>query len=84
MDSPKIKVYGTTWCGETRRTREYFDINNIEYEWIDIDKDSEAADIVKSINNGYKSVPTIVFPDGSTLTEPSLYALKEKFAKPGK
>lgn len=80
MADGKIKIYGTNWCGETRRTREYFDINRIEYEWIDIDQDKEAAEVVKGINNGYKSVPTIVFQDGTTLTEPSLYALKEKLA----
>lgn len=81
MERPKIKIYGTSWCGETRRTREYFDTNKIVYEWIDIDQDTEAAEIVKKINNGYKSVPTIVFPDGTSLTEPSLFVLKEKLSK---
>jgi mycoredoxin len=80
MGNTKIKIYGTNWCGDTRRAREYFDTNKVDYEWIDIDQDPAAAEIVKTINGGYKSVPTIVFPDGSTLTEPSVFELKEKLS----
>jgi len=78
MANDKIKVYGNSWCGDTRRARQFFDSNQIEYEWIDIEKDPEAAKIVEEINHGYRSVPTIVFPDGSTLTEPSTYELNKK------
>jgi len=83
MASEKIIIYGTSWCGDTRRVREYFDINKIEYEWIDIDRDPAAAEIVEEIANGYRSVPTIVFTDGSSLVEPSLYAIKEKLSTLG-
>lgn len=75
----KIIMYGTTWCGASRRARQFLDENNIEYEWVDIDKDREAAKLVEKINGGYRSVPTIVFPDDSTLTEPSSYQLRAKF-----
>ncbi len=78
MAETKIKLYGTTWCGDTRRARQFFEMNNIEYEWIDIDQDEAAADYVKSVANGYLSVPTILFPDGTILVEPSTYDLKEK------
>lgn len=78
MAETKIKLYGTTWCGGTRSVRQYLDMNNIEYEWIDIDQDEAAAEYVKSVANGYRSVPTLVFPDGSVLVEPSTYDLKEK------
>ena len=78
MANDKIKVYGNSWCGDTRRARQFFDSNQIEYDWIDIEKDPEAAKIVEEINHGYRSVPTIVFPDGSTLTEPSTYELNKK------
>lgn len=78
MADEKIKVYGNSWCGDTRRARQFFEINHIEFEWIDIEKDPEAAKYVESLNNGYRSVPTIVFPDGSILVEPSTYELKEK------
>ena len=84
MGNDKVKLYGTTWCGDTRRAREYLEINKVPFDWIDIDEDQAAAEIVKQINRGYKSVPTLVFPDGSTLTEPSLFTLKEKIADLGK
>ncbi len=74
----KIKLYGNSWCGDSRRAKMFFDMNHIEYDWIDIEKDPEAAKYVESVNNGYRSVPTIVFPDGSILVEPSSYELKEK------
>jgi mycoredoxin len=74
----KIVVYGTQWCGDTLRARRILDTNHIEYEWIDIDKDPESAALVQKINNGYRSVPTIIFPDGSSLTEPASDILLKK------
>lgn len=73
-----IIMYGTTWCYETRRARATFDQNNIPYIWIDIDEDMEARQFVERVNNGYRSVPTIVFPDGSILVEPSVAELNRK------
>jgi len=74
----EIIMYGTTWCGETRRARAFLDRNNIAYRWIDIDQDLDARRFVEQVNNGYRSVPTIIFPDGSQLTEPSVHELAEK------
>ena len=71
LNPDHIIVYGTTWCGDTRRARKFLDEHHIEYEWVDIDTDPEAARYVQSVNHGNRSVPTILFPDGSTLTEPS-------------
>ncbi len=73
---PTIKFYGAMWCGDTRRARKWFDDKQIPYEWIDVDKDKEAEAFVKQINNGYRSIPTIIFPDGSHLTEPSVSRLE--------
>jgi mycoredoxin len=78
MAEGKIKVYGTTWCGDSRRARQFFETNHIDYEWIDIEKDPEAVKFVEETNHGYRSVPTIVFPDGTILTEPSIYTLNKK------
>jgi len=75
----KIKIYGTNWCGDSRRAKQFFDENQLDYEWIDIDQDKVAAEFVKSVNDGNRSVPTIVFPDGSKLVEPSTHQLREKF-----
>lgn len=70
-DTPRITIYGTAWCGRSRRTRLLFDQNRIPYTWIDIDLDDQAAKFVESVNHGFRSVPTIVWPDGSRLVEPS-------------
>ena len=78
-DNAKPIIYGTTWCGDTRRARRFFDENKIEYTWVDIDLDKEAGKLVEQINGGFRSVPTIVFPDGSILTEPSTRDLQLKF-----
>jgi mycoredoxin len=74
----KIILYGTNWCGGSRRTKKLFDDNKIEYQYIDIDKDKSAQAIVEGINHGNRSVPTIVFPDGTTMTEPAINLLAEK------
>lgn len=76
--TPEITVYGTPWCGDTRRARAFLDNNAIPYQWVDITQDPQASAVVEKINHGYRSVPTIVFADGSTLTEPSELALKKK------
>ena len=74
----EIVVYGTLWCGDTRRSRAYLDRNQIPYRYIDIDKDREARAFVEKVNRGYRSVPTIIFPDGSMLVEPKESELAEK------
>lgn len=74
----KIIMYGTTWCYDTRRARTALEQKNIVYEWIDIDRDAEGRAYVESVNNGNRSVPTIVFPDGSILVEPSTAELERK------
>lgn len=80
--SNEIIVYGTTWCGDTRRARRFLEQNNIPYVWIDIDQDKEARAFVEKVNNGFRSVPTIIFPDGSMLVEPSTRKLGEKLGIP--
>lgn len=73
-----IKFYGTSWCYETRKSRRVFTELGLDYEYIDIDKDVQGRLFVESVNHGYRSVPTILFPDGSTLVEPSAQILREK------
>ena len=74
----KLLVYGTPWCGDTIRARRILDNHQIPYEWIDINQSSEAAHVVEKINHGNRSVPTILFPDGSILVEPSSIELMKK------
>lgn len=77
IDSP-ILVYGTTWCPDCIRVRKYLDSRNVDYSWFNIDKDPDARSFVEKTNHGFRSVPTIVWPDGSILVEPSLKQLISK------
>jgi mycoredoxin len=70
MDN-QIIMYGTNWCGDCHRSRRLLDRHEIPYTWIDVDRDPEAKAYVKSVNRGIQIVPTILFPDGSILVEPS-------------
>tara|TARA_Y100000996_G_scaffold339678_1_gene276678 strand:- start:131 stop:370 length:240 start_codon:yes stop_codon:yes gene_type:complete len=74
----KIKMYGTTWCGDCHRSKDYLDSNNIEYDWTDVDEEPEYAEYIKTLNNGVQRVPTIVFEDGSVLIEPTNEDLEKK------
>jgi glutaredoxin-like protein len=75
-----ITVYGTTWCFDCVRSRKYLDKHKIPYKWINVDRDLEASTFVRRVNNDMRMVPTIAFPDGSTLAEPSNQQLAEKLA----
>lgn len=74
-----IRVYGADWCGDCRRARRFFTQHEIQFEWIDIDVSDAARAFVKEVNHGLASIPTIVFEDGSTMTEPSLPELEARF-----
>ncbi|HEX7621681.1 MAG TPA: glutaredoxin domain-containing protein [Anaerolineales bacterium] len=74
----KIVLYGTTWCGGSRRCRLLLDRFGIPYQWVDIDQDDNAGKLVERLNRGHRSVPTIVWPDGSQLTEPTEGELAKK------
>jgi len=72
-------MYVTTWCGDCRMAKRWFDSHDVPYESINIEENDEAAAYVLKINRGMRSVPTIVFPDGSILVEPSPRQLAAKF-----
>ena len=76
--SGSLTIYGTSWCGDCRRSKRFLDQHAIPYRWIDIEQDEAAADQVRVLNHGMNSVPTIVFSDGSVLTEPSNAELGRK------
>jgi mycoredoxin len=69
--SDSIKIFGTLMCGDCYRARHILDTLDIPYDFIDIHESEQARAYVQSINRGNQSVPTILFPDGSTITEPS-------------
>jgi mycoredoxin len=78
MSEEKIVCYGTAWCGHTRRSRAVMDACGALYRWVDIERDAEGRAFVEQVNRGSRSVPTICFPDGSILVEPSDEELRKK------
>jgi mycoredoxin len=76
--STTVTMYSTPWCGYCHRLRAQMDREGISYEVVDIEAQPEAAEIVMSVNGGNQTVPTLVFPDGSALTNPSVAQVKEK------
>lgn len=76
-----ITMYTTAWCSDCRLAKRVFAEENISYVEIDIEKEPSAVEEVRKLNNGNQSVPTIVFPDGSILVEPSASTLKAKIAE---
>ena len=78
MGSEKVKVYGATWCGDCHMATRFLDQRGVAYEWIDIGSDKTALEYVLQVNNGKRTIPTIVFQDGSILVEPSALVLATK------
>ena len=71
-------MYATPYCGDTRLARRVLDEMQIVYDFIDFRQDLAAARFVEEINNGFRSSPTIIFPDGSVLVEPSERELRAR------
>ena len=78
MVSSNITMYSADWCGDCRRSKRLMDSLNVQYTVIDVEADPSASDKVIEINGGQRSIPVIVFPDGTHLTEPSDNDLKAK------
>ncbi len=76
--SPTIRMYGANWCGDCRRAKAFFGEQRIHYDYIDLEQTPDAIHEVERINNGMRSIPTIIFPDGSILVEPSNAELADK------
>jgi mycoredoxin len=83
MSSKEITMYSADWCGDCVRSKRLLDELNLTYTLIDIEADSKAADKVIEINGGMRSIPVIVFADGTHLTEPSDIDLKAKLTSLG-
>jgi mycoredoxin len=80
---PPVRVYATSWCPDCALARRVLDGFAVDYDWIDITGDQQAIDYVTSVNGGNRSVPTIVFPEGDILTEPSRQTLVTTLARLG-
>jgi thioredoxin reductase (NADPH) len=74
----KLKVIGASWCPDCKRAKTFLGQHRIEFDWVDMESDPTAQAEVERINDGKRIIPTIIFPDGSILTEPSNDELAEK------
>ena len=75
-----MRMYTTVWGGYCQRLKAQLGREGITFEEIDIELDPEAAALVESVNGGNQTVPTVVFDDGSALTNPSIGQVKEHLA----
>src|SRR5260221_1661779 len=78
MAQTKIKLYGTNWCSDCKRSKKFLGEQRIHYEFINIEEDMEGQAFVQKAENGCLSIPTIGFDDGSVLIEPSNAELAAK------
>src|SRR5881227_2204905 len=78
MAHTEITVYGTLWCSDCKRTKQFFGEQRVHYDFVDIDGDPAGLAVVEEANNGKHIIPTLVFADGSTLVEPSNAELAAK------
>ena len=74
----QIIVYGAPWCPDCRRSKAFLQEQRIPFTWIDIDADADGLRFVEDLQGGGRTIPTIVFPDGTHLLEPSDVDLAEK------
>jgi mycoredoxin len=73
-------MYTTTWCGYCVRLKSQLQREGIEFAEVNIETDEAAAELVMSVNGGNQTVPTLVFPDGTALTNPTIGQVKEQLA----
>ncbi len=78
--SLRVTMYTTPWCGYCRRLKSQLAREGIEVAEIDIERDPAAADYVMSVNGGTQTVPTVVFPDGTAMTNPSADQVRGRLA----
>jgi mycoredoxin len=83
MSDEPLTVYTTSWCGFCHRLKMVLKSDGISYDEVDIELDPAAAEFVGSVNGGNRTVPTVRFADGSTLTNPSAAQVKAKLAEVG-
>lgn len=79
-EAGSVVMFTTPWCGYCRRLKGQMDREGVTYREVDIEQDPEAAQVVEQINDGNQTVPTLLFPDGSSATNPSIAEVKSRLA----
>lgn len=80
MSDSKFTLYSTSWCGYCSRLKSQLNREHIAFDEVNIEEKPEAAELVASLNGGNQTVPTLVFSDGSAMTNPSLREVTAKLA----
>jgi len=78
MADTELTVYGASWCTDCRRAKKFLGEQRVHYHWVDIEQDPDGQALVERLNDGKRIIPTILFPDGSILVEPSNAELAAK------
>ena len=78
-----VTMYSTPWCGYCQRLKAQMSRAGIEFDEVNIEQDPEAALLVETVNGGNQTVPTLVFDDGTALTNPSIKQVTEKVGASG-
>ena len=78
VDYDGIRVAGTLWSPSSHNVKDFLARSQVPYKWLDIERDSEAMELVRSTTDGQSRVPVIFFPDGTTLVDPDLRSLAAK------
>ena len=73
-----LRVIGASWCPDCKRAKTFLGQHRVAYDWVDMEDNDEAIAEVERLNSGKRSIPTIIFPDGSILVEPSNDELADK------
>jgi mycoredoxin len=79
--SAPLTMYTTQWCAFCRRLKSHLARDGITMTEVDIERDPAAAEYVMSVNGGNQTVPTVVFPDGSVLVNPSALQVKKRMGE---
>jgi mycoredoxin len=75
-----VTMYTTSWCGYCFRLKKLMQREGIDFAEVDIEADEQAAELVMRANGGNRTVPTLVFADGSALTNPSIDEVRSQLA----
>ncbi|HEY0117374.1 MAG TPA: mycoredoxin [Cellulomonas sp.] len=75
-----LTMYTTPWCGYCHRLKGQLESAGIAYDEVDVEQVPDAAAFVESVNGGNRTVPTLVFPDGTAATNPSLAEVRARLA----
>ena len=81
MSETAVVMYGTSWCGDCRRTKKVLEKRGVDYAWVDVEKKKGAREEMLRLNGGDRRVPTILFPDGGVLVDPTTPQLNKRLDK---